>query len=175
MPDLPKFVWVLFGCLPQFQRTESRWYWHSMDGDGRISPENRVLARCAGHPGSSDPGMESVIENHDMHQRNPKIRSFTHITNTLEMMMPNCGYHCVEGIKKPGAMPGLLCDPYENRTRDSSVKGRRLNRLTNGPCLKVCKDKTLRYFIKIFHERILYFYIPGSFTACCMNVTFMPE
>ncbi len=37
-------------------------------------------------------------------------------------------------IKKPtGIVPAGFCSPYEIRTRDSSVKGRRLNPLTNGP------------------------------------------
>ncbi len=38
---------------------------------------------------------------------------------------------------KAGALPAELIlhigDPYGNRTRDTAVKGRCLNRLTNGP------------------------------------------
>ena len=34
---------------------------------------------------------------------------------------------------KTGAILLRFGDPYENRTRDTAVKGRCLNRLTNGP------------------------------------------
>ena len=38
--------------------------------------------------------------------------------------------------QNPGQRPGQIDgDPYESRTRHSAVKGRRLNRLTNGPSL----------------------------------------
>jgi hypothetical protein len=34
MSDLPKFVWVVSDCLPNFQRAESRPHGHSLDVDG---------------------------------------------------------------------------------------------------------------------------------------------
>ena len=40
-------------------------------------------------------------------------------------------------LKDTRHMPGVFYDPYENRTRDCALRGRRLNRLTNGPYLIV--------------------------------------
>jgi hypothetical protein len=53
--------------------------------------------------------------------------------------------------KKPPAIAGgsFSCSPYEIRTRDSSVKGRRLNPLTNGPVeFWVGKDSEWGFFCK---------------------------
>ena len=55
--------------------------------------------------------------------------------------------------------------PYENRTRDSSVKGMRLNPLTNGPfCFWECKDiGTDIYIQKIFKNLTI------LFTECSLS------
>ena len=166
MPDLPKFEWVVSGCLPNFQRTENWPHGHSLDGDGARTTLKKgsdgIICLASGVIGSKD---ASFNQNTTCRQLST-MGFFVHISNKRDGLLPASDAHCLGSIKKPGGVPGLSGDPYENRTRDSSVKGRRLNRLTNGPCFKVCKDKTLRYFIKIFHERILYFYIPVRFTRC---------
>lgn len=63
MPDLPKFVWVLFGCLPQFQRTESRWYWHSLDGGwANVARKNWYLRGVPGIRGHRIPGWKASLK-----------------------------------------------------------------------------------------------------------------
>ncbi len=44
------------------------------------------------------------------------------------------GKRIIRQIKKVAHVSNLLCTTYGNRTRDSSVKGRRLNPLTNAAC-----------------------------------------
>jgi hypothetical protein len=44
----------------------------------------------------------------------------------------------------------VVCSTYGNRTRDSSVKGRRLNPLTNAPLFSGGKDNIASLIDKIF-------------------------
>ena len=48
------------------------------------------------------------------------------------------------------------CSPYGNRTRDSAVKGQRLNPLSNGPFYFFNKD---RYFISIYQIFFKLFFV----------------
>ena len=57
----------------------------------------------------------------------------------------------LNSIKKPFKSERLFCTTYGIRTRDSSVKGRRLNPLTNAACLlKDGKDNVREFFSQIF-------------------------
>lgn len=50
----------------------------------------------------------------------------------------------------------LFGDPYENRTRDSAVRGRRLNRLTNGPYK--WENSSLSLSISYLKQKCKYFW-----------------
>ena len=69
------------------------------------------------------------------------------------------GSNCRHPACKAGALPAELIvhigDPSGNRTRDTAVKGRCLNRLTNGP-YEIGSSSRTRTYDRSVNSRLLY-------------------